>query len=305
MSRPIANLALLFTALIWGGAFVVQKMGGEHLGPMIFTGVRFLIGALVVLPFAWRAWRGARGNGRIGGRIGGRDWLVMLATGGALFAGSVLQQIGINQTTATNAGFLTTLYVPLVPLLVFAATRAVPHPVLWPAAAGCVAGTWMLSGGGTLDLAAGDLAAGDLLVVASAAFWAVQVSLIGAVSARTGAPTLVAFVQFVVCGVLSTAWGAATEPATLTDFGNAGWALLYTGVLSSGVAFTIQAVGQRYTAASDAAVILSSEAVFAALAGALVLGEQLSAQQMLGCAVILACILAVELLPARLAPRTA
>ena len=292
MSRPFANLALLFTAAIWGGAFVVQKLGGAHLGPMMFTGVRFLVGALVVLPFALRAWRGAR--------IDRRDGLVMLAVGGALFAGSVLQQIGINHTTATNAGFLTTLYVPLVPLLVFAVARTMPHPVLWPAAAGCVAGTWMLSGGGTLDFAPG-----DLWVLASAVFWAVQVSLIGAVSARTGAPTLVAFVQFLICGVLSTAWGVASEPTTLADLSNAGWAIFYTGVLSSGVAFTIQAVGQRYTAAADAAVILSSEAVFAALAGAVVLGEQLSAQQMLGCAVILACILAVELLPAWLTPRPA
>ncbi|HYG85351.1 MAG TPA: DMT family transporter [Azospirillum sp.] len=290
MSRPIANLALLLTAVIWGGAFVVQKIGAAHLGPMIFTGVRFLIGALVVLPFALRALRDAR--------IDRRDWLGMLATGGALFAGAVLQQIGINETTATNAGFLTTLYVPLVPLLVFAAVRTVPHPILWPAAAGCVVGTWMLSGGGTLVLAPG-----DLWVVASAVFWAVQVSLIGAVSERTGAPALVACVQFLVCGVLSTAWGAVSEPTTLAELADAGWAILYTGVLSSGVAFTIQAVGQRYTAAADAAVILSSEAVFAALAGALVLGEKLSAQQMLGCTVILVCILMVQLLPAWLERR--
>ena len=292
MSRPIANLALLLTAAIWGGAFVVQKIGGEHLGPMTFTGVRFLIGALVVLPFALRSLRGAR--------LDGRDWLGMLATGGALFAGAVLQQIGINQTTATNAGFLTTLYVPLVPLLVYLAVRSVPHPVVWPAAAGSVAGTWMLSGAGTLELAPG-----DLWVLGSAFFWAVQVALIGFMSARTGAPVLVACVQFVVCGTLASAWGAATETTGMADLVEAGWAILYTGVLSCGVAFTIQAIGQRYTPAADAAVILSSEAVFAALAGMVVLGERLSGQQMLGCAVILTCILAVELLPAWLAPRTA
>ena len=292
MSRPLANLALLLAAAVWGGAFVVQKIGAAHLGPMTFTGVRFLIGALVVLPLALRAWRGLR--------LDGRDWLGMLATGGALFAGAVLQQIGITQTTATSAGFLTTLYVPLVPLLVFLAVRTVPHPVVWPAAAGSVAGTWMLSGGGALSVAPG-----DLWVLASAGFWAVQVALIGAMAAHTRAPTLVACVQFVVCGVLATAWGAASEATGVADLLDAGWVIFYTGVLSCGVAFTLQAVGQRYTAAADAAVILSSEAVFAALAGAVVLGEQLSGQQMLGCAVILVSILAVELVPAWRAPRTA
>lgn len=296
MSRPLANLALLLAAVIWGGAFAVQKMGAAHLGPMTFTGVRFLIGALVVLPLAVRALRHVRLNGR----LDRRDWLGMLATGGALFAGAVLQQIGINGTTASNAGFLTTLYVPLVPLLVFAVARTVPHPVVWPAAAGCVAGTWMLSGGGALEMAPG-----DLWVLASAVFWAVQVGLIGAVSARAGSATLVACVQFLVCGVLSTAWGVMSEPTTLAELADAGWALAYTGVLSVGVAFTVQAVGQRYTTAADAAVILSSEAVFAALAGALVLGERLSAPQMLGCAVILASILVVQLVPTWLAARTA
>ncbi len=292
MSRSTANLILLLTAAIWGGAFVVQKMVSVQLGPMIFTGVRFLIGALVVLPFAIKALRTAR--------IDRWDWLGMLATGGALSIGAVLQQIGISETTATNAGFLTTLYVPMVPLLIFMAVRTVPHPILWPAAAGCVLGTWILSGGGALTLARG-----DLWIIASAVFWAMQVSLIGAVCERTGAPTLVSCVQFLLCGVFSTVWGVMNEPTTMVDLIDAGWGILYTGVLSCGVAFTMQAVGQRYTAASDAAVILSSEAVFAALAGALVLGERLSAQQMLGCAVIFSCILMVQLLPVWLERRQA
>lgn len=292
MSRPLANLLLVLTAAIWGGAFVVQKMGAAHLGPMTFTGVRFLIGAAVVLPLALRAWPGAR--------LDRGTWIGMLVTGGALFAGAVLQQIGINETTATNAGFLTTLYVPLVPLLVFAAVRTVPHPVVWPAAAGCVLGTWMLSGGGAVAIAPG-----DLWVVGSAFFWAIQVGMVGAVSERAGSATLVAFVQFLVCGVLSTAWGLGTEATTVAELADAGWAIAYTGVLSVGGAFTLQAVGQRYTTASDAAVILSAEAVFAALAGALVLGETLTPWQGLGCGVILACILAVQLLPPLFQPRAA
>jgi len=284
MPRSLANAALLLAAAIWGGAFVVQKAGAAHLGPMTFTGVRFLIGALIVLPFALRAWRTVR--------LGRTEWLGMLATGGALFAGAVLQQIGINGTTATNAGFLTTLYVPLVPLLVFAAVRTVPHPVVWPAGIGCVLGTWLLSGGGAVTLGAG-----DAWVVVSAFFWAVQVSLVGTMAERTGAPTVVAFVQFLMCGVLSTLWGAAAESTTVAELADAGLAIAYTGVLSVGVAFTLQVVGQRWTSAASAAVILSSEAVFAALAGMVALGETLNAPQLLGCAIILGSILAVQLLP--------
>lgn len=290
MSRTAANLMLILAAAIWGGAFVVQKLGAEHLGPMTFTGIRFLIGAAVVAPLALRAWPSVR--------LDGTAWLGMAAIGIALFAGAVLQQIGLTYTTATNAGFLTTLYVPLVPILVFLAIRDVPHPVVWPAAAGSVVGTWLLSGGGAVEIATG-----DLWVIASALFWAVQVALIGVVSARAGSATLVAFMQFVMCGLFSTAWGLATEPTTMADLANASWAIAYTGVLSVGMAFTMQAVGQRYTTAADAAVILSAEAVFAALAGALTLGETLSMQQAVGCALIMSCILAVQILPPLLQPK--
>ncbi len=118
-------------------------------------------------------------------------------------------------------------------------------------------------------------------------------------ASRTGAPVLVAAVQFAVCGALSAAVGLATEPASLAIVAETGWALLYTGVLSVGVGFTLQVVGQRYAPAPDAAVIISSEAVFAAMAGALFLGERLGPTQTAGCFLIMGCILAVQLLPMR------
>ncbi|WP_207478292.1 DMT family transporter [Arenibaculum pallidiluteum] len=286
MSRTTANLLLLLAAAIWGTAFVAQKLGAEHLGPMLFTGLRFLVGALVVLPLALREARRARWSRA--------DWGGMAATGGALFCGAACQQIGIGMTTATNAGFLTALYVPLVPLIGLLALRMPPHPVVWPAAAGSLVGTWMLGGGGTVALAAG-----DLWVMVSAVFWALHVILVGSMAARTGAPVLVAAVQFLVCGALSTAVGLATEAADLAAVQAAGGAILYVGVLSVGIAFTLQVVGQHHAPASDAAVIISSESVFAAAAGALVLGERLTSLQLAGCALIMTCILAVQLLPGR------
>lgn len=283
MSRTVANLALLLAAAIWGGAFVVQKVVLDSLGPITFTGIRFLIGAVVVLPLALRALKNAR--------VSPAEWIGMVATGGALFAGAILQQIGIGTTTAANAGFLTTLYVPLVPLIEMAVLRRPPHPVVWPAALGCMAGSWLLSGGFNPT-------PGDVWVMVSAVFWAAQVFLVGALSARTGVPTVVALVEFVVCGALSTIWGLASEPVSMAGLIDAGAELAYTGVLSVGGAFTIQAIGQRYTTGADAAVIISAEAPFAALFGALTLGEWMNGTQLAGCVLILACILLVQLVPA-------
>lgn len=291
MSRMSANLLLLLTAAIWGSTFVVQQTVLDHLGPMAFTAARFLLGGLVVLPMALRDLRRLAREGR---GPGPGTWLAMAATGGALFAGSALQQIGIGLTTVTNAGFLTGLYVPLVPLLALLFLRDVPHPVVWPAAAGCLAGTWMLTGA-----AAVVPSEGDLWVIAGALFWALHVILIGAVGMRTGAPVLVAAVQFFVCALLAAAAAAATETTTPAALAAAWWEIGYAGLFSVGLAYTFQAVGQRWTAASDAAILLSSEAVFAALAGAVFLAERPGPIELAGCAVILACILVVQVLPMR------
>ncbi|HSK39130.1 MAG TPA: DMT family transporter, partial [Arenibaculum sp.] len=290
MSRTGANLLLLLTAVIWGSAFVAQRTGMDHLGPMAFTAARFLVGGLCVLPLAIGRLR--RGAGM--GRPGAMGWFAMAATGGALFAGAALQQVGIGLTSVTNAAFLTGLYVPLVPLLGLFVLRRFPHPIVWPAAAGCLFGTWLLSGAGTVALSQG-----DWWVIAGAGFWAAHVLLVGAVSTRTGEPTIVAAVQFLVCAALAGIFAAATETTALADLRMAWREIAYAGVLSVGLAFTFQAVAQRWTAPWDAAIILSSEMVFAALAGAVFLAERPTPVELSGCAVILACILVVQVVPMR------
>lgn len=291
MSRTSANLLLLLTAMIWGSAFVAQRTGMDHLGPMAFTAARFLVGGLCVLPLALVRMRRA-GAGM--GRPGALDWFGMAATGGALFAGAALQQIGIGLTSVTNAGFLTGLYVPLVPLLGLLVLRRFPHPVIWPAAAGCLFGTWLLSGAGTVAFSPG-----DWWVIAGAVFWAFHVLLVGTMSARTGEPTVVAAVQFLVCAALAGLVAAVTETTALADLWAAWREIAYAGVLSVGLAFTFQAVAQRWTAPPDAAIILSSEMMFAALAAVVFLAERPTPAELSGCAVILACILAVQLMPLR------
>lgn len=289
MKRIQANALLLVAALIWGTAFVAQQAGMRDVGPFTFTGVRFLFGAAVILPLVLLE---LRKLGRRGVWLDGRDLAAGLALGLILFLGAAFQQIGIGGTTVSNAGFLTALYVPLVPVASALLLRERLHWSVWPASAGCLAGTYLL-GGGSLSA----LTTGDLWVIASAAFWAAHVMLVGRVAARKGASVTIAFVQFVMCGVLGLAGGFAGETVSVEALERALPAIAYAGVLSVGVGFTLQVVAQRHTPAADAAILLSCETVFAALAARIFVGEILTPEQLLGGALIFACVLAIQLLP--------
>lgn len=289
MSRLHANLSLLLTAMIWGSAFAAQKLSVGLIGPFAYTSARLLLGWLVILPVAVIYWRKFT---REGGKLRPADWRDMGFTGCALCLGALLQQIGISMTSVTNAGFLTGLYVPLVPVIVLLVQRIWPHPVVWPAVMASLLGTYLLSGGGSLALAPG-----DLLVVISAFFWAIHVILVGRVSSRTGLPTVLAAVQYLIAGTISGVVAFAYEGSPLPGVWAAWPEVAYVGIFSVGVGFTLQGVGQRYTTPADAAIILSSEAVFSAIGGMLVFGDRLNGIQWLGCAAILGAILAVQLWP--------
>lgn len=289
MTRSQANLLLLAVALVWGSAFVAQAHGMEALGPFAFTGLRFLLGVIVVLPLAWRDYRGIA---RRAVPPGWREVRGVILLGVLLALGAVFQQIGIIHTTVTNAGFLTGLYVPLVPLISWLLMRVRPHWSVWPCSIGCLAGLWLLSGAGSLSLGVG-----DTWVVASSLFWALHVIFVGRIAGRIAAPYLVACAQFFVCGVLCLIWAAFNETITLAGIQQAAVPIIYTGIFSIGFAYTGQVVGQRYTEAADAAIILSAETIFAAMFGFLLMGERLSTTGLAGCALIFTCIVAVQMLP--------
>ena len=290
MTRLQANSLLLLAAMIWGSSFVVQQIGTGELGTLTFTGARFLVGALVVLPFAVRQYRRmVQGNER---RLDRRDLFGLLAVGMILFTAAALQQHGIQRTTVTNSGFLTALYVPLVPVLGLLVLRRKVHFSIWPASLCCFVGTYIMSGAQQVELAVG-----DLWVLSSTVFWACHVILVGILASRTRAPLVVAAAQFMVCGVLGLGFGAIFEGYSPHQFVGAAWGILYIGIFSVGMAFTLQVIGQLFTPAADAAIILSSETVFAALGGMIFLGERLSLLQISGGMLILVSILAVELLP--------
>ena len=284
MTRLRADLLLLLTALIWGAAFVGQSTAMDHLGPFLFTGTRFLLATLVVLPFVLA-------ESKQGPPLR-RDHMSLMGVAGVVFfIASMTQQAGLLATTVTNAGFLTALYVVLVPVIAFMALRHKLPWVVWPAAALSLTGTWLLGGG------LSGLNWGDGIMIFSAVFWALQVLLIGSLASRSGRPITLAALQFGVTAILCLILGAVLEPLSFTNMAAAWKELLFTGIISGGLGFTLQAVGQRYTPASDAAIIMSSEALFAALFGALLLGERLPLLGWIGCSCILAAVIGVQLAP--------
>ncbi len=297
MNRSQANLLLLAVAVIWGSAFVAQAEGMAGVGPLTFTGIRFLLGTAIVLPLAWREWQLLAARGA---RPLPADALGVSALGVLLMLGAALQQIGIASTTVTNAGFLTALYVPLVPLLAWLILRTRPHWSVWPTSLGCLVGTWLLSGAQQFDPLVG-----DAWVIASTVFWALHVLFVGRIADRIAAPFLVACGQFLVCGLISLLCAGLSEVITLAGIRQALLPIVYAGAVSVAIGFTAQVVGQRYAQPADAAIILSAETVFAALFGFLLMGDRLNANGVAGCALILVCIVVVQVAPMTLAAQRA
>jgi drug/metabolite transporter (DMT)-like permease len=289
MTRLKADSLLVLVTIIWGTAFVAQNLAMKIVGPLIFTGARFMLGALAVLPFAIVEWRRLA---RRGVQFDAFDLWTGFGLGILLFLGAVFQQIGIAGTSVSNAGFLTALYVPLVPLLGWIIFAQRPHPSIAAGVLICLYGTWLLSGS---ELTA--LKSGDLWVIASTVFWAAHILFVGRVADRKGAPLLVATLQFLVCGLLGGLTGVYLEGPDMGGLLNAAGPIFYAGVLSVGVAFTLQVVAQRHTPPADAAILISAEMLVAAVAGNLILGEQLGAGQWLGGGLILTAIILIQALP--------
>lgn len=286
MSRPLATLLLLVCTMFWGFAFIAQKSAMDSMGPLSFAGVRYLIGGLLVLPLALHERR------RRPLILTRNHWLLILAMSTVFFLGSWLQQAGLATTTATNGGFLTGLYVFFVPLLGYALFRTRPHPIIFIGVPMALIGIYYLNGGG-LD----SFNAGDWLIVGSAIFWALHVILLGHVARLTGLPIFVSAISFLFAGTLASAIALGTETPTIAAI-SAGWIEIgYAAIFSTALAFTFQAIGQQHVPAANAAIILSAESLFAALGGALILGERLPMIGYAGATLIFVAILLVEALP--------
>lgn len=285
-----ADLLMLLIALIWGSTFVAQRLGMDAVGPLFFSGSRFILGAALLLPLIRLRGQAEHGSTESLWRDG--------ALLGAIIAiGINMQQIGLQYTSIANAGFITGLYVIIVPLLgVFLRHRL--HGATWAGVVLAVTGMYFLSVQGDFTVAKG-----DWLQLIGAFAWAAHMVLLSALSKRHD-PIRLSVVQFFVCGVLCLILAALFEDTRMAQVLAAKWAIVYAGALSVGVGYTLQVVAQRHAIASHAAIIFSMESVFAALAAWLVLGEQLTRRGFFGCALILAGMLIAQLVPLYLQKET-
>ncbi|WP_417583032.1 DMT family transporter [Pelagibacterium sp.] len=286
MPRSLALTCLLLATAIWGFAFIAQKSAMDAMGPLTFTGARFLLGGLLILPLALRE------NNRQPVALTARQWALIAFLSFNFFAGAILQQYGLLFTTVTNSGFLTGLYILLVPMILLFVFRQPPHKVIWLGVPVALIGLFLLNGA-RLDR----LNTGDGLVIFSAVFWALHVLLLGYLARETARPIFISSMSFLIAGALGTIGAFAVEVPTISAL-SAGWMeILYAGALSTAVGFTLQAIGQQHVPPANAAIILSAESLFAAIGGALILGERLQSIGYFGVALIFAAVLLVELLP--------
>ena len=273
--RLKADLTLLIISVIWGTAFVAQRVAGQMGSVYLFNGARYLLAALAVLPFVGRNIISSTPRAQF-------QW--MFLAGFLLFLASALQQVGLVYTTAGNAGFITSLYVVLVPIVLFSLWRERLRWLSVAAVGIAVAGAFLLSTGGRFEVRAG-----DALELVGALFWAFHVVVLGKFASRFESISF-SVGQLAVCGLLNLGVGAFVETSLPLNWPLAA-AILYTALFSLGLCYTLQIWAQRHTPPADAALILSLESVFAALAGWWLLDERLEAIQVLGCVLIFAAVL--------------
>ena len=273
-----ADLTLLIVSIIWGSAFVAQRLAGQMGSVYLFNAARYFLAALVVLPFAIRVYRASA-------LTFSRDQFKWIFVAGLLlFLGSALQQLGLVYTTAGNAGFITSLYVVLVPVMLFLIWREKVHWISLMAVALAGVGAFFLSTGGRFDLRVG-----DALEFLGALFWTIHVIVLGKFASRFE-PMSFSVGQLIVCGLLNLGVGIFVEKSMPVNFPLLG-AIAYTAFFSLGLCYTLQVWAQRHTPPADAALILSLESVFAVISGWFLLDEKLLPLQIFGCVLIFVAVL--------------
>ena len=277
--RFLATLGILLASALWGASFVTQKIAGTHMGSFTYNGVRFLLGALSLCPVIFALER------KTSPATIRHTWLAGMGGGILIFIAANLQQLGIvlsrSPSSASEAGFITGLYTVFVPILGLALGRKT-RPLVWVSAVLAFVGLTLISvGPGGLS----SVQASDLLLVLCAVVWAVHILYIDRF-VRTVSPVRFTAAKFTVSGTLSVLCAFIFEDVSVQGLIDGAMPLLYGGIVASGIAYTLQVLGQRRVAPSRAAIIFSMEALFAALSEAIFLGITMTLQKTIGGAVI-------------------
>lgn len=281
---------LLMTSLIWGTAFVAQSEGMNYVGPFTYNAMRTLLGGIVLIPviMLFRFLDRKSGSGKseysLKNTVAGG-----ICCGAVLFIASSLQQAGIVYTTAGKAGFVTALYIVIVPVIGIFLHRKMPIK-MWLFIAVALAGFWLLCIKDNFSISSG-----DMLVFIGAVFFAVHIIVIDHFNKMETDGVLMSCIQFFTAGLLMLICMFIFEKPVISDICDAGGTILYAGIMSCGAAYTLQILGQKYTNPTLATLLMSLESVFAALSGWLILNERLSAKEFFGCVLIFAAVILAQL----------
>ena len=280
MSKKMqGNIMLLITAMIWGSAFVAQSKGMDYIGPFTFNVARNFIGAFVLLPVIALFNRGKTYEAEEKKLLDKNTLIGGICCGIVLFIASSFQQYGLVHTTAGKAGFITALYIVIVPLLGLFIGKKVPK-IIWGCVALAIVGFWLLciKEGFTVGL-------GDLMVLICAFFYSMHIVTIDHFSPKADCVKM-SCIQFFVAGIFSLVPMILFEEPVFSAVLDAKWTILYAGVLSSGVAYTFQIIAQKHTEPTVATLLMSLEAVFATLFGWLILKETMLPKEFIGCVLV-------------------
>lgn len=284
------SIMLLITSIIWGTAFVAQSEGMNYVEPFTYNAMRTLLGGVVLIPVMILFRFSDKRIGKEKSSCSLKNTIIGgICCGIALFIASSFQQAGIAQTTAGKAGFVTALYIVIVPMIGIFLHKKMPLR-MWLFIAIALAGFWLLCIKQDIGISLG-----DLLVFFGAIFFAVHITVIDYFNQKNTDGVLMSCIQFFTAGLLMLICMFIFEKPTIPNIMGAGGTILYAGILSCGVAYTLQILGQKHTNPTLATMLMSLESVFAALSGWLILGEKLSIKEFIGCVLIFAAVILAQL----------
>ena len=290
MKKAISFICLIICTFIWGTTFIAQDTGMDNIGPFTFNSVRFFVGFLAVSPFVF-LFEKKKINKQIKNKSN-EFYKLIIPVGIFLFLGTVFQQVSLLYTDVANSAFFTIFYVPMVPIIIYFLFSKQLHWSIWPSVLACVIGGYFLS-----DIGNADMRFGDSLVLIGALFWALHIIYIGKIIDQFDLPFFIALLQNLIVAALSFLLAVLFEEIDFSKIKLEQFEIIYAGVLSGGVAFALQLLGQRNISAAPAAIVMSLEGVFAAIAAWIILNQILGLNNIIGCSLILGGVLLSQLAP--------